>query len=97
MIHLAAASLGLGAAWISLTQPMSEELKSVLGVPPVLRVFTLVPIGYPSHEPPPPYRRKLNEIVHREKYDMSKFRDQNDIQEFIKYLRQRHEKAKSYA
>jgi len=97
MIHLAAASLGLGATWVSLTQPMSEELKVILGVPPVLRVFTLAPIGYPAHEPSPPYRRKRSEIVHHEKYDMGKFREQADIQEFIRHLRQRHEKARSYA
>lgn len=97
MINLAAAALGLGAAWISLTQPMSQEIGAILGVPAVLRVFTLVPIGYPAHEPPPPYRRKLSEIVHHDKYDRRKFREQTDIQEFIKYLRQRHEKAGSYA
>jgi nitroreductase len=96
MINLAAAALGLGAAWISLTHPMSQEIGAILGVPPVLRVFTLVPIGYPAQRPLP-YRRKLNEIVHHDKYDMSKFREQSDIQEFIRHLRQRHQEGRAYA
>ncbi len=95
MMQLAAAALGLGAQWVSIDQPMSEALKPVLGVPPVIRVFTLVPVGYPAHQATP-YRRKLSELVHYDRYDMSKFRSQADIQEFIKYLRQRHEKAQAY-
>lgn len=95
MICLAAASLGLGAQWWSVFQPVSEALKPILGVPTVIRIFSMVPIGYPDHKPIP-YRRKLTEMVHYEKYDMSKFRSNNDIQEYIKYLRQRHEKGDAY-
>lgn len=95
MIHLAAAALGLGAQWITIIQPLGEMMKPILGIPPVLRLFTLVPIGYPAQQPTP-YRRELNEIVHYEKYDMSKFRSQDDIQEFIKYLRRRHAEGKAY-
>lgn len=89
MMQLSAAALGLGAEWVSIDQPTSEMMKPILGIPPVLRLFTIVPIGYPAHQPTP-YRRELIELVHYEQYDMSRFRSQADIQEFIKYLRQRH-------
>lgn len=95
MIHLAAAALGLGAQWISIIQPMSEIMKPILGVPPVHRLFTLIPIGYPVNQATP-YRRELKEIVHYDKYDMSKYRVQDDIMEFVKFLRRRHSEGKAY-
>lgn len=93
MIQLAAAALGLGAQWITIIQPLGEVMKPVLGIPPVMRLFTLVPIGYPA-QPATSYRRELDEIVHYEKYDMSKYRSQDDIQEFIKSLRRRRAERK---
>lgn len=95
VIHLAAAALGLGAQWVTCLQPVSEMMKPILGIPPALRLFTLAPIGYQTREVTP-YRRELSEIVHFEKYDMKKYRSQDDIQEFIKFLRRRHKEAHSY-
>ncbi len=89
MIHLAAAVLGLGAQWTSVSRYWEGRLKQLLGVPEVLQIQTIVPIGYPAHKPGPPYRRKLNEIVHHEKYDMAKYRTGEDIFEFLLSLRQR--------
>jgi nitroreductase len=94
-VHLATAALGLGAAWISLHDPVSEEMKQVLGIPAILTLFALVPIGHPAIQPIS-YRRELDEMVHYERYDLSKFRSIDDIQNYIKSLRKRHEKAKSY-
>lgn len=96
MIHLAAAALGLGAQWVSILQVTAEEMKPILGIPPLLTLFTLNPIGYPATEPTP-YRRELSEMVHFEKYDMSRFRSNKDVREFIKYQRQRHAQGGTYA
>ncbi|MFC1873755.1 nitroreductase family protein [Chloroflexota bacterium] len=90
MIHLAAAALGLGAQWISIPEPAAEEMKPILGIPAVITLPIFIPIGYPAIEPAS-YRRELSELVHYEKYDMSKFRSNSDIREFVKRLRQRHE------
>ncbi|UCG63751.1 MAG: nitroreductase family protein [Deltaproteobacteria bacterium] len=95
MIHLATAALGLGAQWVSIWMSFSEVLKPILGVPAILDIFTLVPIGYPAYEPTS-YRRKLSELVSYEKYDMSKFRSDNDVMEFIRHLRERQKAAKAY-
>jgi len=86
MIHLAAASLGLGAQWISLDSPRQEAIKPILGIPPEIKLFSLVPLGYPAHEPKG-HRRELSEMVYLEKYDLSRLRSQEAIQEFVKNLR----------
>ncbi len=96
MIHLAVAVLGLGAQWISIFEATAEEMKNLLGIPPIITLFALVPIGYPAVKPTP-YRRKLSELVHFEKYNMLKFRSDKDILEFVKYIRQRHKEAKAYS
>ena len=62
-------------------------LKEVLDVPESLEVHTMVPIGYPAYKKPAPYRRKLKEIVHYEKYDRSKYRTDEDILKFVRHLR----------
>lgn len=88
-LQLAAAALGLGSQWVSVSGILNEKLKPILGVPPELKVHTIVPIGYPAHGPPTPYRRELKEMVHFEKYDMSKFRSHDEIFKFLLNLRRR--------
>jgi 5,6-dimethylbenzimidazole synthase len=89
IIHLAAAACGLRAQWASVDKLLEQKLKRILDVPDQIEIHTLVPIGYPDYEAPTPYRRELSEIVHYEKYDRSKFRTEEDIVEWIRYLRQR--------
>ena len=88
-LHLAAAALGLGAQWVSVNSTWESSLKALLDVPEELTIPTIVPIGYPAYDPGAPYRRELNEIVHYEKYDRSKYRSGDDIINFIRNLRQR--------
>ena len=95
MMCLAAAALGLGAQWVSIGIASSEELKRLLGVPARLDIFTLVPIGYPAHEPTG-YRRELSALVSYEKYDMSRFMRDEELPEFIKHLRSRHKETTAY-
>lgn len=87
MICLAASVAGLGAEWVSLSPPSDERIKTALGIPDIFRIYTIVPIGYPSYKPAAPYRRKLEDIVHWDTYDMSKFRKDEQIIEFIRALR----------
>lgn len=87
-IHLAAAALGIGSEWFTLNAAMGVHLRALLDVPDEIDMHTLIPIGYPAHTPPPPYRRELNEIMHFEKYDWSKYRTGADIHDFIRKLRQ---------
>lgn len=87
-MHLAAASLGLGSQWFSVTRPWEQALKPILEVPAILDIHSMVVLGYPAYETPPPYRRELKEIVHYEKYDKSKFRSGEDIIKWMLTSRQ---------
>lgn len=88
-MHLAVAALGLGSQWVSVNPNWDLELKRLLDIPDIISVQTIIPVGYPAYKSPPPYRRKLEEILHQEKYDHSKFRTEEDIREFLLKLRQR--------
>ncbi len=85
LIHLAAASLGLASQYVSdANSPYMETmLKVLLGIPEPLRIYHLVPIGYAKAEVAAPPRRELEEMVHYEKYDMNKFRDDQGVTKFI--------------
>src|SRR3990172_2860149 len=74
LIHLAAAELGLGAQWVTVSRIVERDVKDVLGIPEVFRILTMVPIGFPAYEPTPLRRRELSEIVHYDSYDQSRFR-----------------------
>lgn len=96
IIHLVAAAQGLGAQWVGLWDTaFNEDFKEVLGVPSVFLISMLIPIGYPAIKPIP-YRRELKDMVHYERYEMSKFRSNEDVQDFLKYQRQRHMEGGGY-
>jgi nitroreductase len=87
-IHLAAAAAGLGSEWISVNKLWARSIKNILGIPDVLEVHNIAAIGYPAYQPKPNYRRELNEIVHYDGYDMSKYRTADDIRNYILKLRE---------
>ncbi|MBI4334321.1 MAG: nitroreductase family protein [Chloroflexi bacterium] len=89
LIHLAAAALGLGAQWVSTDSSWEPQVKELLGIPHILSVQTMVPIGYPAYKIAPPYRRKLSELVHNDKYDRSRLRNDAQIRDFLVELRKR--------
>jgi nitroreductase len=65
-ILLAAVALGLGACWVGAFQ--EDMVRIVLGIPKELRPVVIVPVGRPAEKPNPPYKRSLEEIVHRETF-----------------------------
>ena len=88
LIHLAAASLGLASQYVSdANSPYMETLlKALLRIPEPLRIYHLVPIGYAKGNFVAPPRRGLEEIIHYERYDMNKFRDDAAMERFINTL-----------
>ena len=88
LIHLAAASLGLASQYVSdANSPYMETmLKAMLKIPEPLRIYHLVPIGYAKAQVAAPPRRELEDIIHYEKYDMNKFRDDAAMERFINHL-----------
>ncbi len=91
LIQLAAASLGLGSQYVSdASSPyMSVMLKVLLGVPEPLKVYHLIPIGFPSTPVALMPRRELEEIVNYEKYDRQHCRDDQAIEKFLMTLTRR--------
>jgi nitroreductase len=87
MLQLATAACGLSSQWVSTDRSWMGGLKEVLDVPDPLEIHTLVPIGYPAYKKPAPFRRKLKEIVHHEKYDRSRYRTDEDVLDFVRQLR----------
>ncbi len=89
IMHLAAAALGLGSQWASVTRPLERGLKDLLGIPEIFRIYVIIPIGYRAYEPAPSYRRGLDEIVHYDGYDQSRYRSDQEVIDFILRLRNR--------
>ncbi len=79
IMHLAATSLGLASHWLSVERIFEQQLRSILDVPGLLEIHSIVVLGYPAFEAPTPYRRELKEIVHYEKYDRSKYRSGQQV------------------
>lgn len=69
---LAATAEGLGPCWIAVYRPNDVErensVRELLSIPKSVRVVALVGLGYPAETPQPPARRKLEEIIHYERY-----------------------------
>jgi 5,6-dimethylbenzimidazole synthase len=85
LLHLAAASLGLASQYVSdAGSPyMATMIRARLGIPDPLRVYELIPIGWPLRQPQATPRRALDELIHQERYDLGKQRDWGTIQEFL--------------
>ncbi len=85
LLHLAAASLGLASQYVSdVGSPyMATMLRAWLGIPDPLRVYELVPIGWPLRQPQPTPRRPLDDLIHRERYDLAKQRDWASVEQFL--------------
>jgi len=69
---LAAGAEGLGTCWIAVYRPNDMErensVREVLAIPRNVRVIALIGVGYPAENPRPPARRRLEEILHYERY-----------------------------
>jgi nitroreductase len=86
LIHLAATALGLASQYVSdANSPYMETmLKALLAIPEPLRIYHLVPIGYAKSVIAAPPRRRLDELIHCERYDMSKFRSDEQFTGFVR-------------
>jgi nitroreductase len=95
-LQLAAASLGLGAAWGTLQGgPGETEIREILGIPETFTVDHIVPIGYadrvesdratalrPARERGT-RRRPRDLLVHWERYEPAKSRSDADVERFL--------------
>ncbi|MBI2934136.1 MAG: nitroreductase family protein [Chloroflexi bacterium] len=89
IMHLAAAALGLGSQWVSTTPVIEPKIRALLNIPDEYRIYVMIPIGYPAYKPAPPYRRHLDEIVHYDSYDRSRYRSDREILKYLADLRKK--------
>lgn len=71
---LMATALGLATVDVTIRK-IQPELKALLGVPDPLEVTDLLPIGY-TNQKREKDRRPLEEVLHFDRYDVSKMRDE---------------------
>jgi nitroreductase len=87
LIHLAVASLGLTSEWVSIH--IEEPHKRILRVPDLLKLYLIIPIGYPDAPARAAgVRRPLTNMIHRELYDMSKYMTNEDVLKYLYSLRE---------
>lgn len=63
---LAAHSLGLGSVIAGAFD--HDKVKEILAVPAGYEVVTMIPLGYPDHEPSAPKRKEVEEFTHYEHF-----------------------------
>lgn len=63
---LTAKANGLGSCWIG----AFDEVRAaeVVGAPKDVRPIAIVPVGYPAESPPQRPRRRLSEVIHKERF-----------------------------
>ena len=85
-MHLAIASLGLGAQWVTIH--IQEPFKRILKVPDLLDLYLIISIGYPDvGRSKPGVRRELKEIVHYEEYNPELYMKNEEILDYLAKLR----------
>jgi 5,6-dimethylbenzimidazole synthase len=87
MMHLAAGALGLGSQHVTIH--IQEPFKRVLGVPDLLTFSLIMPIGYPAVPPKEGVRRPLEDMVHRDRFDMSKYLTNEQTLGYLRSLREK--------
>jgi 5,6-dimethylbenzimidazole synthase len=86
---LAATSLGLGSHWasaVAFTYP-SAMIRDLLGIPDGYCIYDMLGLGHPAMEPKPRVVRDRESITHYERYDLAKYRTDEQIREWLISLR----------
>jgi nitroreductase len=67
-IILACRGLGLGTVLTTIHTFFEDEVKAILGLPPEVMTYALMPIGYPQGKFGPIRRRPVSEVAHLDSY-----------------------------
>jgi len=67
-IILACRGLGLGTVLTTIHAYFEDEVKAILGLPPEVQTYALMPIGYPQGKFGPIKRRPVSEVAYLDKY-----------------------------
>jgi nitroreductase len=67
-IILACRAFGLGTVLTTIHMFFEDEVKAILGLPPEVQTYALLPIGYPRDKFGPIKRKPVNEVVCLDRY-----------------------------
>lgn len=87
-IQLAVRILGLGSQWVSRVVGKQSEVKMLLGIPAPFEIYDMVAIGYPDEKPKQRSVRKVEDLVHYNRFDQHRFKSENELGIFVRELRQ---------
>jgi nitroreductase len=84
-MHLAAASLGLGAMWVTASRMngASEKVKTLLELPDYLYLFEMLALGYPNQTPVKKKLRSLDSMIHYDTCGASGFRSVEALERYF--------------
>jgi len=85
-MHLAAASLGLSCQWVSMVSSpnVQSELKKLIGIPDLFKVYDMLALGYPAAEPEPKLLRDIAGMVHYDYCMKDEFRTDEEVSTFAR-------------
>jgi hypothetical protein len=77
---LAATAVGLGGSvWKTVSPSAAVQIKELLSIPLFYVLKALLPLGYPNGDVVPPPKKDI--VVHENRFDMSKLKDEKKIWE----------------
>lgn len=66
---LAATALGYGSCWVGgAIMPYLEDVEKLLNIPANIKLFSMIVLGKPEKWPKTPPKKKLEEILHWDKF-----------------------------
>lgn len=82
-IWLAATTLGLSTTEATCYSGHEADIRELLDVPENYDIVATLPLGYPMRYQQVRYRRPIDEFVHRGSYEESKYRDGEELEEWL--------------
>jgi nitroreductase len=67
-LQLTARAYGLGGCLTATHLIYEEEIKEILGIPPLVDTFALIPPGYPQDRFGPVHRRAVDEVTYLDRW-----------------------------
>jgi nitroreductase len=89
--HLAATALGYQTWWISVLgqDDLQAQLRVLVGVPDDLTITDIMLFGVASPPPPRRWKKRLDEVLSWNRFDMGNFRSLDQIDAWMKDVRQK--------
>jgi 5,6-dimethylbenzimidazole synthase len=89
--HLAASALGYNVWWVTAIgqEDAQKAMKPLLGVPEELSILDIFLFGPAAQKPYKRWRKPLEDIVNRDRFDMAHFMTDEELDDWIKNRRHR--------